>query len=138
MPRIIAHARQWHQEVLEKDRTGADDSYVMTERERLAKKKVLLDVHTNILDIEASMMVQMMEADLESAVTHRFERRTHEMETVKVRLTELKDLKSHLRFDILSASALDKSTGDLFRDGCCERHQAEHSRSSSRRTTGKE
>ena len=48
--------------------------------------------------------VEMMEdwvTDVENIATQRFETLAHEMKMTKVRLTELKDLKSQLRFDIL-------------------------------------
>ena len=57
------------------------------------------------------MSMRNWATDVESTVTQRFEACAHEMKTTKVRLTELKDLKSHL--EILNASAQDKTTGEL-------------------------
>ena len=46
-------------------------------------------------------MVEDWVTNVENIATQRFETLAHEIKTTKVRLTELKDLKSQLRFDIL-------------------------------------
>ena len=73
-----------------KENLAVDSQHAVSEREARTR--------------DVCSAVELMEdwaTDVENIATQRFETLAHEMKMTKVRLTELKDLKSQLRFEVL-------------------------------------